>query len=133
MDIVLIGAHNLGYTPNEAEMAFVRKSYESCAAFLTVCGGVEVPLQAGLLQGKTATGPRPLLPMFRQQASNTNWVEKRWARDGKLWTSGALLNGTDMMYAFTHEHWGQKEGSLVRALASIGSWPNRDIDYKDGP
>ncbi|KAK0742421.1 class I glutamine amidotransferase-like protein [Apiosordaria backusii] len=135
LDIVLIGAHNTGYNPTNTELSFIRKVYDGCSAFLTVCGGIEVPLRAGILKGKTATGPRFMLDVYRQQAPGTNWVEKRWVSDGKLWTSGALLNGTDMVAAFQREVWGGKsltaEDSLVEFLARIGGVPVRDVDYKD--
>lgn len=132
LDIVIIGAHNIiQYQPNEAELNFVRKSYEDSSAFITVCGGVEVPRLAGLLKGKTATGPRFYLDVLRQQSPETNWVEKRWVRDGKLWTSGALLNGMDLMHNFSEEYWGGGEDTLCSVVARIGAWPNREIDYKD--
>ncbi|KAK4198585.1 class I glutamine amidotransferase-like protein [Triangularia verruculosa] len=135
LDIVLIGAHRFGYNLTETELTFLRKAYDECSAFLTICGGVQAPLSAGLLEGKTATGPRFFLDVLRQQAPGTNWVEKRWVSDGKLWTSGALLNGTDMVAAFQREVWGGKsltaEDSLVEFMARLGSVPVRDIDYKD--
>ncbi|CAG9940584.1 unnamed protein product [Clonostachys rosea f. rosea IK726] len=135
LDIVLIGAHNIGYHPSEVELEYVRKAWGECTAFLTICGGVEVPRLAGLLDGKTATGPRFLLPLLRQQSPKTNWVEKRYVSDGKLWTSGALLNGTDMLAAFAQEIWGKhqtgEEGSLVGMITNMGAWPARDIDYRD--
>ena len=111
----------------------MRKCWEDCVAFLTVCLGVAVPLQAGILEGKTATGPRLMLDALRQQAPATNWVEKRWVRDGKLWTSGALLNGTDLMHAFVHEFWGGGEEKLATYLSRTSAWPTRDVDYKDVP
>jgi len=132
LDIVLMGAHDIAYTPNEAELAFVRKSHETCTAFLAICGGVQVPLQAGLLQGRTATGPRMMLDMLRHEAPTTKWLEKRWVHDGKIWTTGALLNGTDMMHAFASEYWGRgDEESLASHVLQLGAWPSRDIDYKD--
>jgi transcriptional regulator GlxA family with amidase domain len=137
LDIVLIGAHNMKYTPNEAELAFVRKAWEDCSAFLTICGGVLVPQAAGILEGKTATGPRPFLPMLKQQAPGTNWIEKRWVSDGKLWTSSTLLNGTDMMIAFAKETWRSRapegEFALVDHAQQLGAWPARDLDFKDVP
>lgn len=127
----------MDYTPNEAELAYVRKAFGECSAFLTICGGVDVPRAAGLLDGKTATGPRPFLPMLRQMAPGTNWLEKRWVRDGKLWTSSTLLNGTDMMLAFAKETWGKRaaegEPSLVDIAGQLGAWPVRDLDFKDVP
>ncbi|KAK3998052.1 class I glutamine amidotransferase-like protein [Cladorrhinum sp. PSN332] len=133
LDIVLIGAHNIGYNPSEAELAFTRKVYEECAAFITICAGVEVPLRAGILQDKTATGPREFMPMLRAMSPGTNWVEKRWVRDGKLWTSGALLNGLDLMRGFGEEVWGsgKEGGGLVGKMLDMGGFPVRDVDYRD--
>ena len=136
LDVVLVGAHHMDYTPNATELAFVRRSYETCTAFLSICGGVLTPLMAGVLHEKKATGPRFMLDALRKQAPTTEWVEKRWVRDGKLWTSGALLNGTDMMNAFGKEFWGPKEGeeeeeSLAGLFTKMGAWPERDVDYKD--
>ncbi|KAK0755720.1 hypothetical protein N5P37_011729 [Trichoderma harzianum] len=130
LDVVLIGAHNVGYTPNDAELAFVRKAWNDCSAFLTICAGVEVAVQAGILGGKTATAPRFMINTLRRQSQSINWVEKRWARDGKLWTSGAFLNGTDLLYAFAHTVWGG-EGTPVSRMSAIGGWPIRDVNYKN--
>ncbi len=44
-----------------------------------------------------------MVPMLQNMSQEVNWVTKRWARDGKIWTSGALLNGTDMTRAFAEE------------------------------
>ncbi|KAI6754520.1 hypothetical protein HG530_012272 [Fusarium avenaceum] len=131
LDIVLIGAHAMSYTPDDTELAFVRKAWNDCSAFLTICGGVLVPLQAGILEDKTATAPTIILENLRKQSPGTNWVTKRWVRDGKLWTSGALLNGTDMMTNFLKAYWGKSDDSLVGFLSKLGAWPDRDIDYKD--
>ncbi|KAI0187010.1 class I glutamine amidotransferase-like protein [Xylaria flabelliformis] len=138
LDIVLVGAYPFSYVPSETELAFARKSYEHCAAFLAVCGGVDFPRRAGLLQGKTATGPREVLPLWRADQSSssssgaTNWVEKRWVRDGKMWTSGALFNGCDMMHNFAKHVWADTpSGAIVEYLAKMGAWPDRDVDYND--
>ncbi|KAH6897384.1 class I glutamine amidotransferase-like protein [Thelonectria olida] len=131
LDVVLIGAAHVGYEPKETELAFIRKVWAECSAFITICGGMDAPLKAGILEGKTATAPLPLITSLREQAPGTNWVEKRWVRDGKLWTSGALLNGLDLMRNFCLETWGGEEGSLVDRMLRFGAWPVRDVDYKD--
>lgn len=130
LDIVLIGA---SFQPeiSDTELAFVRKSYQECSAFITVCGGIEVPLKAGILEGKTATAPRLMLQELRQRATGTQWVERRWARDGKLWTSGMLLNGLDLMHNFIRATWPSGEGSLMDFTAKACAWPNRDPEYGD--
>jgi transcriptional regulator GlxA family with amidase domain len=125
-----MGAHDMGYTPNKAELDFIRKSFDDCAGFLTICGGFQAPLMAGLYHGKSATAPQPMLGMLKKTAPDVEWVDQRWHRDGKLWTSGTLLNGTDLMRAFATDIWGGK-GSLASAMLDIGGFPKRDVDYKD--
>jgi putative intracellular protease/amidase len=126
LDIVLIGAYLPGYTPTPAELAFIAKSHDTCTVFLTVCGGFLAPQMAGVLAGKTATAPRFMVPQLQQQDPRTTWVEKRFVRDGKTWTSGALLNGQDMMRAFMSEHWPE----LTKVAEHVGAWPVRDVEYK---
>ncbi|KAH7333117.1 class I glutamine amidotransferase-like protein [Rhexocercosporidium sp. MPI-PUGE-AT-0058] len=130
LDIIVMGAHGNGYILSDAEKVFIRKSYDNCAAFITICGGMESALQAGLLEGRTATAPRPMVESLRKTVPGVNWVEKRWARDDKLWTSGALLNGTDLMRAFVTEYW---SGALVEFALELGAYPIRDVNYADAP
>lgn len=127
-----MGANTVSYTPTEAELAYVRKAYEQSSAFISICGGVQIPMQAGLLSGKTVTGPRPMLEMAKQLVPDATWLEKRWVQDEKLWTSGTLLNGLDLMRAFVTQTWGG-EGTLVDYILELGHWPIRDVDYKDAP
>ena len=132
MDIVLIGAHDFSsYTPNEKELAFVRKAHEECSAMLLICAGFMVAQAAGLLKGKTCTAPRLLLDFLRKNSPETDWIDARWAHDGKIWTSGALLNGLDMMVAFVREIWGG-EDSLVESTLDICGWPIRSVEYGPG-
>jgi len=87
-------------------------------------------LQAGLLEGKTATAPRPMVGPLSQAFPGVKWVVKRWARDDKMWTSGALLNGTDLMRAFVSEYW---KGPLFEFALELGAYPIRDVNYADAP
>ncbi|KZL85960.1 dj-1 family protein [Colletotrichum incanum] len=130
LDIALMGAHDVLYKTSEAEIAFIRKVWDECSAFLTICGGIVPLMEAGVLAGKTATGPRPIIGAMKKKVPVVNWVEKRWARDGKLWTSSTLLNGTDMMRAFAEATWGGKTG-MIEAFLDTGGYPVRDVDFKD--
>ncbi|KAH7316868.1 class I glutamine amidotransferase-like protein [Stachybotrys elegans] len=130
LDIVLMGAAATDYQATEAELAFIRKSYEDCSAFIAICGGFMAPMAAGLYEGKTVTAPLLFLDQLPTMAPHCTWIKKRWARDGKLWTSGTLLNGLDLMQAFAKHYWGG-EGTLVDMICKGGAWPDRDIDYKD--
>jgi transcriptional regulator GlxA family with amidase domain len=127
-----MGAHDAGYTMTEGEIKFIQKCNEDCAALLFICGGFLAALSAGLLKGKTATAPRPMVEGLRASHPEVNWITKRWANDGKIWTSGALLNGTDMTSAFAEKFWGG-EGTFTEFGLRLGGYPNRDIDYADVP
>jgi transcriptional regulator GlxA family with amidase domain len=129
-----MGAPAMGYIPTDTELQFIRKSYSQCVAFLNICGGVIPAQMAGVLEGKICTAPRMILPVFKQQFPETQWVEKRYVQDGKIWTSGALLNGLDMMRAFVTDTWGNEgPGVIAQFLLQLGHFPIRDNDYKDAP
>lgn len=131
MDILIIPASNFSYALSKAEVNFIQKSAEACSALITVCGGALVATRAGVLDGKTATGPRVLLDQMKNDAPQVNWVEKRWVRDGNIWTSGALLNGLDLMTAFIESTWDVQEGDLKDFMLKVGGKPVRDVDYRD--
>lgn len=87
-------------------------------------------LEAGLLEGKTVCAPRIVFEVMKKNVPNVNWVDKRWAHDGKVWSSSTLLNGTDLMRAFATETWGGRNG-MVEAALDAGHYPVRDVDFKD--
>ncbi|KAF2872255.1 ThiJ/PfpI [Massariosphaeria phaeospora] len=130
LDIVLVGAHNsTHHTLTQAELAYLRKAYEESKAFITVCGGMMPALEAGILAGKTATAPLMLLDHLKQN-TGTTWEAKRYVRDGKLWTSGALFNGVDLIRAFVLHVWGTGEKKkMVEFCLDFGSVPVRSVDY----
>lgn len=125
-----MGANASTYTMTPSEIAFIQKCHEESVANLFICGASITALQAGLLDGKTATAPRPMIEDLRKSVPNVKWVSKRWVNDDKIWTSGTLLNGTDMMRAFVLSVWGG-EGTLAEYAVNFGGWPERDVDYKD--
>lgn len=59
---------------------------------LSVCSGCCLLGQAGILNGKRASGPRDLVPKLRQDFKEATWDDtQRWVHDGNVWTSGKLL------------------------------------------
>lgn len=81
-----------------------------------------IPAQlAGVLAGKKATAPRFMIPELQKQDPRSTWVEERYVRDGKVWTSGALLNGLDLMREFMRTYWPE----LAEVSVRIGSLPER--------
>lgn len=81
---------------------------------------------AGVLADHTCTAPRLMVPMLNQHDPRTKWVEKRVHRDGKIWTSGALLNGLDLMREFAKTYWPE----LSEVVVPLGGWPMRSLEYE---
>jgi transcriptional regulator GlxA family with amidase domain len=120
-----MGAYLPSYTPTSTELALVRKSYDDCTAFIAICGGMMAAQLAGILVDKTAAAPRFIIPMLQKQDPRTTWVDRRWVREGTMWTSGALLNGLDLMEAFMKTYWPE----LAELAARVGALPFRSVEY----
>jgi transcriptional regulator GlxA family with amidase domain len=60
---------------------------------LSICTGILVCGEAGLLKGKKACGPRGLQDELAKRFDGVEWVgdELRWTRDGNIWSSGKQL------------------------------------------
>jgi transcriptional regulator GlxA family with amidase domain len=116
------------------ERAFVRNATDSprTIAAMTVCTGVNILASAGALVGHNATAPYILYPLLEKQHPTVHWSQARWVRtaEGKLWTSGSIGNGLDMVAAFMREYfWDRPElVELVLAAAAVG---DRGREYSE--
>ena len=137
LDILILGGPPLDHIPHPDVTEFLTAQLPHLTALLTICAGYLPLLHSGLLAGKTATAPRLLLPGLKAggqgpgegegEAGKVTWVEKRWCKDevdGKIWTSGAVTNGLDLMVGFMRERFGGQEhrGALemVFRMADVG-------------
>lgn len=56
---------------------------------LSVCTGIFLVAQSGILKELNASGPRALVPRLKKEFPDTNWVDdRRWVEDGNIWTCG---------------------------------------------
>jgi len=110
---------------------------------MTICTGIFVAAQAGILHGKTATGTGAFLPELKEKYKDVNWVRRRWAVDGNFWSSGRSLpsslsndrdlhdtgtitNGNDMVAAFLKQHY---PGTLSESICSAADVGDRGQDF----
>ena len=97
LDILLIPGPDPKAIFEEDVLAFLRghvdwKGEGKKTDVLSVCTGVILLGQSGVLKGKTACGPRVIVPLFTKQFQNTTWEDKkRWVKDGNIWSSGEYL------------------------------------------
>ncbi|KAI5861829.1 ThiJ/PfpI family protein [Durotheca rogersii] len=70
---------------------------------LSVCTGIFIVGEAGLLRGKVAAGPRDAQDLIRAKDYGVKELvgdRYRWVQDGNLWSSGGVTNGNDMVAAY---------------------------------
>lgn len=91
VDILLIPGPDPAVLPSKAVQEYIRSHVGKAEAIMTVCTGIFPAAQSGILKGKKATGPRTLVPALKKTFPDTEWVEKRWRRDGAIWCSGKLF------------------------------------------
>ena len=71
--------------------AFVRgHAAQENTTIMTICLGIYVAAQAGIIDGKNVTGTGGFLPDLEKKFK-ANWVKRRWMSDGNIWTSGMLI------------------------------------------
>jgi len=75
----------------EATLQFVRDHHANAATdVLSVCSGIFLCGDAGILDGRQACGPRELQPALQAKYPKAKLVgdKYRWIQDGNLWSSG---------------------------------------------
>ena len=124
VDILYIPGTKSTFVPSTAMANFIRHSYENAKAVLTICTGIFPFMRSlgdtGVLSGKHMTATRMFLPHLRKEFPNISWMEKRWEHDGKLWSSGGVVNGIDMVSAFIKAHYPAEIAAVIRDVAEVG-------------
>jgi transcriptional regulator GlxA family with amidase domain len=99
LDIVLVPGPDPSKIFEEEVLQFVRAHATwrggdgRSTDILSVCTGCFILGQSGILKGKSSSGPRGVIPVLRKKFPDTKWVDdKRWVRDGNIWTSGKLCS-----------------------------------------
>jgi len=116
-----------------SERAFVRKivANKNTASIMSVCTGVTILNQAGVLVNQTATAPYVMLRLFKAGSNSTTWQQKRWVQstaDPRIWTSGVITNGMDMMAAWMRHYFWDRKLAVEFALLSAAAG-DRGPDY----
>ncbi|KAK8088891.1 class I glutamine amidotransferase-like protein [Apiospora hydei] len=101
---------------------------------LSICTGILICGEAGLLKGRTACGPRGLQEKIRDRFGPDivlKGTELRWVQDGRLWSSGGVTNGNDLVaaYARQSQHF---PGPVVEVALAMTDTGDRAQKYSQG-
>lgn len=98
---------------NNKLLYFVAAQARSCKAVISVCTGAFILHAAGLLEGKRATTHWASLERLRK-LPDVIVVEKRYVRDGNVWTSAGISAGMDAVLALIADQAGEETASWVQ-------------------
>lgn len=126
LDILFIPGPNPTYIPSATIRSFIIEQSKQVQALLVVCTASHTLAQTGLLTGIAATGPRIMLPMLKKSYPNVLWEEKRVVQHGNIWTSGAGMNGFDMVQTYMKQTF---DKDLVEIALSLSDICIRRIDF----
>ncbi|KAK8138433.1 class I glutamine amidotransferase-like protein [Apiospora sp. TS-2023a] len=132
LDIVLVP----GPDPNTAAFEagavdWLRRQGEvETTDILSVCTGIFLCGEAGLLKGRVACGPRGLQDKIRDRFGPDvvlRGTELRWIQDGRFWSSGGVTNGNDLVaaYARQSEHFPRPVVEVALAMTDTGDRAQR--------
>lgn len=118
VDLLMIPGPPPGLRPSEDVLRFVRSHVEAGVELMTICSGVFVAAYAGVLDGKKATGTRGVMDMLEREFPKVEWVDKRYMRDGKIWSSGGITNGMDLAGVYIKQKWPEL-ADIVLTMADV--------------
>jgi transcriptional regulator GlxA family with amidase domain len=95
---------------------FVAGQAETCKVVLSVCTGSFILHSAGLLKGKKATTHFSMLDNLRD-LQDVKVVEKRFVKDGKIWTSAGVSAGIDMALELIADEAGEDTAGNMQLFA----------------
>ena len=114
---------------NPVLVNFVASQARNSKAVLSVCTGAFILHAAGLLSGKKATTHWVALERLRA-LGDVQVVERRYVRDGDIWTSAGISAGMDMMLAFIASVSGEAAAGQVQSHAEYYPAATRYGDFE---
>jgi transcriptional regulator GlxA family with amidase domain len=119
LDLLLIPGRAPSIPVSQAESDFIRARADEVKFLASVCTGAFALADAGVLDGKAATATAHFLPDLEKKYPKVKWAQKRWVNDGKVWTSGTITNGMDMMAAYIAERFPAIISQTVLGMADV--------------
>lgn len=105
LDIILVPGPDPTTKFPEDSIAWLRAQGDTPGVdILSVCTGIFICGQAGLLRGKNVCGPRALQDMIRAKGFGEKALlgdKYRWIQDGNFWSSGESLPILPLLSLFT--------------------------------
>lgn len=129
LDYLLVpGPDPSGKLSNEFT-TWLKAQFPGLKLLLTVCTGSLFLAPTGLLDGVQATGNKFTLKFLAEKGhfepfSKVKWVkDKRFVKDGKIWTAAGVTAGLDLGVEFAKTHFDPQIVEITKALSEYNPNP----------
>ena len=109
-----LGARTQRY--HATTLQFIREFFSHCDFLLSVCTGILILYETGLLKGKRVT----TYHLIKEELKHWNEIQilnVRYHQDGKIWTSAGISAGIDMILAFIVQIAGEETAGQIQYLS----------------
>ncbi|KAI1390172.1 ThiJ/PfpI family protein [Hypoxylon trugodes] len=141
LDIVLIpGPDPFGKFPEDAVAWLGAQGRTEGVDILSVCTGIFLCGEAGLIKGKSVCGPKGMQDLLRSRGYGEKELvghKYRWIQDGNFWSGGGVTNGNDLVAAYcraTSKHFPRPIADIACELTDVGDRPREygsdDLTYE---
>ncbi|KAI0967522.1 ThiJ/PfpI family protein [Xylaria arbuscula] len=134
LDIVLVPGPDPSATWEKPILDFLKAHSKNLITdVLSVCTAIYICGAAGLLDGRTACGPRGLQDDVRKKYPTAKLVgEKyRWIQDGNFWSSGGITNGNDLVAAYARANEKHFPSAVVEIACKMADVGDRAQSYSE--
>ncbi|KAI0385849.1 ThiJ/PfpI family protein [Hypomontagnella monticulosa] len=134
LDIVLVPGPDPKTQFADEPIAWLRAQGNTAGVdILSVCTGIFLCGQAGLLKGKNVCGPRSLQDMIKAKGFGEKALvggKYRWNQDGNLWSSGGVTNGNDLVAAYARASPHHFPAPIVKIACEMTDTGDRAREYE---
>ncbi|KAL7628678.1 hypothetical protein AAE478_000193 [Parahypoxylon ruwenzoriense] len=134
LDIVLIPGPDpfAGFDKGAVQWLAAQGARTNDVDILSVCTGIFLVGEAGLLKGRTACGPRGVQGLIKAKGYGEKELvgdKYRWVQDGNLWSSGGITNGNDLVAAYCRasKHFPKAIVEIACQMVDVGDRPREYV------
>ncbi|KAF9074362.1 ThiJ/PfpI family protein [Rhodocollybia butyracea] len=134
LNIVLVPGPDPNDTFEKEGLEWLRKQSEAAGTdILSICTGIFICGEAGLLKGRTVCGPKGTQAILARKYGQDvvqKGAELRWVQDGNFWSSGAVTNGNDLVSAYARQskYFSKELVEITLDMMNVGDRPQ---EYSD--
>ncbi|KAF9010728.1 ThiJ/PfpI [Cyathus striatus] len=112
---------------------FVKRRIGELKLLLLVCTGSLVIAQTGILDGLQVCSNKFALKMMKESGrlrKEVKWVgDRRWTKDGKVWSAAGVTAGIDLAAEFARVHFDPDIVQIVELLTEYAPKPDQPDDF----